>query len=384
MLSPLTWAIADPLKKKICILDVLTDSNTKDLSRSDLINEFAIKMVSVINAHDLAWFVAREIVGSLGYEDCVIYYLDDQRSCLKQIAAIGIKNPSQDQILNPLTIDLGVGVTGHVALTKQAVLVSDLRIHGNYVPDIEPGLSELCVPIMFGERLYGVLDSESKTTDGFDEEDRKNFETISKLIAAKLALIEQTDLINNYAAELEDKVQVRTLELRSANAKLEYLASTDPLTELVNRRRLDDVLEIEHARACRYGGEFSIILFDIDHFKSVNDNRGHQIGDEVIAGVGQIAQEMSRKSDTTGRWGGEEFLIIAPQTKTVSAVAFAEKLRVAIESGEFASGVKISASFGVASFQENEPSHQLLNRVDKALYRAKRLGRNRVETDAGF
>ena len=104
----------------------------------------------------------------------------------------------------------------------------------------------------------------------------------------------------------------------------------------------------------------------------------------MIAGVGQIAQEMSRKSDTTGRWGGEESLIIAPQTKTVSAVAFAEKLRVAIESGEFASGVKISASFGVASFQENEPSHQLLNRVDKALYRAKRLGRNRVETDAGF
>lgn len=360
---------------------MLPETRSKDLSRSDLINEFAIKMVSVINAQDLAWFVAREIVGSLGYEDCVIYYLDKSGDCLYQVAAIGIKNPEDDQILNPLRIEVGVGVTGQVALSKQSALISDLRIHGNYVPDLEPGLSELCVPIMFGDRLYGVLDSESKIIDGYDDEDRKIFETISRLIASKLALIEQTEIVNKYAAELEKKVEERTLELKIANEQLAYLASTDPLTGLVNRRRLDELLEIEFERTYRYGGELSLILFDIDHFKAVNDTRGHQVGDEVIAGVGKIAKLLSRKSDTHGRWGGEEFLIIAPQTDDVGALSFAEKLRVAIENGEFSGDVKVSASFGVASFRGDQAVKDMLKRADEALYRAKRLGRNRVEMD---
>jgi len=361
---------------------VLSDFKTKDLSRSDLINEFAIKMVSVINAKDLAWFVSREIVGSLGYEDCVIYFFDETMGFLEQVAATGIKNPVEKQILNPLTIEVGDGVTGRVALTKQSILISDLSLFGNYVLDVEPCLSELCVPIMFGDRIYGVLDSESKIIDGYDEEDRKIFETISKLMASKLALIEQSDLVHKYTAELEERVEERTLELRIANEKLEYLASIDPLTELANRRRLDEVLENEFERASRYGGELSLILFDIDHFKAVNDTRGHQVGDEVIAGVGKIAKVLSRMSDTPGRWGGEEFLIIAPQTSNTGAVVFAEKLRLAIESVEFSIDVRISASFGVASFRTDESVQQVLKRADVSLYRAKELGRNRVETDA--
>jgi diguanylate cyclase (GGDEF)-like protein len=361
-------------------VDSLIDSKTKVLSRADVVNEFAIKMVSVINAKDLAWFVAREIVGSLGYEDCVIYYLNEEANCLIQTAAIGIKNPADEQILNPLTIEIGVGVTGNVALTKQSALISNMNDHDNYVTDIEPALSELCVPIMFGDRLYGVLDSESKIALGYGEEDKKVFETIARMIAAKLALIEQTELVKKYMAELEAKVEERTLELKRANEKLEYLASTDPLTELVNRRRLDEVLEQEFERTSRYQGELSIILLDIDHFKAVNDTRGHQVGDEVIAGVGNIAKQMSRKSDTAGRWGGEEFLIVAPQTSCDNAVAFAEKLRLSIENTEFSIGVRVSASFGVASLETGETIQLVLKRADEALYRAKHNGRNRVET----
>jgi diguanylate cyclase (GGDEF)-like protein len=360
---------------------VLSDFKTKDLSRSDLINEFAIKMVSVINAVDLAWFVAREIVGSLGYEDCVIYFLDERSESLKQVAAIGVKNPEEEIILNPLTIEVGVGITGQVALTKHSILISDLSNCEDYVPDVEPGLSELCVPIMFGDRLFGVLDSESKFIGGFDNEDRKIFETISKLIASKLALIEQTELVKKYTVDLEQRVEERTLELKIANEKLEYLASIDPLTEIANRRRLDELLEDEFQRAIRYGGELSLILFDIDHFKAVNDTRGHQVGDEVIAGVAMIAKEASRRSDSLGRWGGEEFLIIAPQTSNTGAVFFAEKLRLAIENTTFSEDVSVSASFGVASIRADESIQQVLKRADVSLYRAKELGRNRVETD---
>ena len=361
-----------------------TDSKIKNLSRSDLLNEFAIKMVSVINARDLAWFVTRQIVGSLGYDDCVIYFLGDQGKCLNQVAAIGVKNSGNNEIRNPLTIQIGVGVTGQVALTKKTMLVPDLRLHRNYVRDIEQGLSELCVPIMFGDRLYGVLDSESKLVGGFDQEDREIFETVSRLIASKLALIEQTELNNEYATELEQKVAVRTRELKIANEKLEWLVSVDSLTGIFNRRRLDETLEIEVERSSRYGESLSIILFDIDHFKTVNDTWGHQVGDEVIAGVARIAKELTRKSDVVGRWGGEEFLIIAPQTKLAGAEAFGEKLRGALEDVRFPSGIGITASFGIARLQYNEPVTLLLNRADQALYRAKRLGRNRIETGAEF
>jgi len=102
---------------------VLSDFKTKDLSRSDLINEFAIKMVSVINAKDLAWFVSREIVGSLGYEDCVIYFFDETMGFLEQVAATGIKNPVEKQILNPLTIEVGDG-TGRLNETVDSDLGS--------------------------------------------------------------------------------------------------------------------------------------------------------------------------------------------------------------------------------------------------------------------
>ena len=337
-------------------------------------------MVSVINAKDLAWFVAREIVGSMGYEDCVIYYLNEKADRLVQTAAIGVKNPANEDILNPLTIEFGRGITGHVALTKQSTLVSDMSLHDNYVTDVEPALSELCVPIMFGDRLYGVLDSESKIVRGYGEEDKKIFETVARLIAAKLALIEQTELVKKYTAELEAKVEERTLELKRANDKLEYLASTDPLTELVNRRRLDEVLKQEFERTNRYQSELSLILLDIDNFKAVNDTRGHQVGDRIIAGVGKIAKQMSRLSDTPGRWGGEEFLIVAPQTNCENAVAFAEKLRLSIENTDFPDRVHVSASFGVASFQTGETIQLVLQRADEALYRAKQNGRNRVET----
>jgi len=193
-------------------------------AKRDLLHDFAIKMVSVINSTELAWFVARELVGSLGYDDCVIYYLDESTTRLNQVAAIGEKNPERETIINPLSIPVGTGVTGEVASTKRYKLIKDLRFHGNYVYDLEQGLSELCVPIMFGEKLYGVLDSESKIVNGFNEEDLKSFEIISRLMASKIALIEKTELINKHAANLEKQVEDRTRELKNANKRLEVLA----------------------------------------------------------------------------------------------------------------------------------------------------------------
>jgi len=160
---------------------------------------------------------------------------------------------------------------------------------------------------------------------------------------------------------------------------IETLSVTDPLTKVYNRLKLDSVLKSEFFRAKRYGDIFSIIMLDIDSFKSVNDIHGHQVGDEVLIEIANLLKSNIRDVDILGRWGGEEFLIISPNINSSGAYKFAEKLRVIIEKHQFPVVKSKTSSFGVASYQSGESIHELTKRVDDALYCAKKNGRNCVE-----
>ncbi len=153
---------------------------------------------------------------------------------------------------------------------------------------------------------------------------------------------------------------------------------TDKLTGLFNRRKLDESFEYEIQRAERYQSTFSVILLDMDHFKSVNDEYGHLVGDEVLQVLATILSSNIRTVDVLGRWGGEEFLIICPQADLASAAILAEKLRNAIEEHDFSVVGSRTCSFGVASWEAGENIDDVAARVDKALYRAKEQGRNCV------
>ncbi|MBF0376696.1 MAG: diguanylate cyclase [Desulfamplus sp.] len=179
--------------------------------------------------------------------------------------------------------------------------------------------------------------------------------------------------------ELENKVNERTRELREKNRELELLAITDRLTGICNRLKLDEVFEYERVRSERYRLNFSVILIDIDHFKRVNDTHGHQVGDAVLVEIAHILMEYLRKSDVPGRWGGEEFLVICPETNGDSACLIAEKLRVTIASFNFSVVDKVTASFGVTAYQNEDDVKTMMARADAALYRAKEMGRDRVE-----
>ncbi len=159
---------------------------------------------------------------------------------------------------------------------------------------------------------------------------------------------------------------------------LEELATSDQLTGLNNRRSLDAKLAAEMERSNRYHEALSIIMFDIDHFKHVNDTWGHPVGDDVLKQMARIAASLVRGPDDLFRWGGEEFLIVAPHTDLQGAVVLAEKLRAAIEKDTFPSVGTLTASFGVAELRPAEDSEDWFKRVDQALYRAKNNGRNRV------
>jgi diguanylate cyclase (GGDEF)-like protein len=161
--------------------------------------------------------------------------------------------------------------------------------------------------------------------------------------------------------------------------ELKELSITDKLTQLNNRACLDEDLSAELSRFVRYGTAFSVILTDIDFFKEVNDNFGHQTGDEILKSFAELLKKSIRETDIIGRWGGEEFLIITPNCDFEQGMKIAEKLRAVVEEHIFFKKQQITSSFGVAEVLSSDSADSLLSRTDKALYRAKQKGRNRVE-----
>jgi diguanylate cyclase (GGDEF)-like protein/PAS domain S-box-containing protein len=175
--------------------------------------------------------------------------------------------------------------------------------------------------------------------------------------------------ISGYAEIYEDITDRKAIEL---------LSITDVLTQLFNRRKIDQILEDEMARYNRSEQVFSVILLDLDHFKQVNDTYGHPAGDRVLIETALCLQKNIRKVDYAGRWGGEEFLIVLTGTGIAGAAIIAEKLRQVINQHDFQPVKQLSASFGVAQCLTGESLNKLISRVDIALYEAKSEGRNRV------
>lgn len=173
-------------------------------------------------------------------------------------------------------------------------------------------------------------------------------------------------------------ISVVTSELEEANKELKRVSGIDKLTQINNRLKLDEVLEYEFSISTRYNTGLSILILDIDHFKEVNDTFGHLVGDLVLTQLAGILKSCVRESDTVGRWGGEEFLVILPHTRLEDAKKVAEKIRITVEKTKFQKAGHITCSVGAASFCGGDNSEELLSRADKALYHAKSGGRNRV------
>lgn len=176
-----------------------------------------------------------------------------------------------------------------------------------------------------------------------------------------------------------EELKEKTLQIEKMNKQLEAISIKDGLTNIYNRRKLDEILEYEYNRAKKYCKEFSVIILDLDLFKSVNDTYGHNVGDNVLIETAKILRSNIRKNDKFGRWGGEEFLIICPETNTDKALYVSEKLRKAIETHKFLFVSKQTSSFGVATYKNGDTIEGLINRADKGLYKAKENGRNRIE-----
>ncbi len=188
----------------------------------------------------------------------------------------------------------------------------------------------------------------------------------------------------------QEQMQQLIKDLESSKIELQRLASTDPMTKLYNRRYFANISEHILGLAKRESSDLSIIMLDIDFFKQINDNYGHKVGDEVILHITSTLQKLSRKSDVICRFGGEEFIILLPETHLEGAIIIAEKIRSFVErsyikikpSNASSSQLQFTVSIGISevNLEQDNGIEASIQRADKALYKAKRMGRNKVCT----
>ena len=262
-------------------------------------------------------------------------------------------------------------------------------VNPNRIPGTLEALSLLFSPLVAQGRLLGVMTMQSPHAQAYGERETAIFRALCAYGAIAIANGDAYDTAEKArqlaeaarretAQALEDlgRAQAQLLE---TNRELELLSTTDRLTGLSNRLRLEVALEQEWARCERTQGCFSLILLDIDKFKSVNDNYGHQVGDAVLVELAKMLNNSIRKTDVVGRWGGEEFLIVCIDTTAAAAAVIAEKIRSTMAAQDIAISGPKTGSFGVTSYCRGDNIKSMMRRVDAALYRAKEAGRNRIE-----
>ncbi len=247
------------------------------------------------------------------------------------------------------------GLSNEAMVTGRPVIVNDVSKVADYVPGFKETRAEVCIPLLsFGETV-GVLSLESSYIDAFDPSDLPSLESVADICA---------NAIQN----------ARYFE------RIRHMAYVDGLTGLFNRRYFETRIEEEIERAKRYSGPMSVIMFDIDHFKRLNDEFGHLLGDDVLRQVSHIFGQNLRKADVACRFGGEEFAIIVTETKGEDAYSVADKLRKAVAQTVFPGVPRpITLTAGVASFPANGNTRdEIVRAADDALYAGKQSGRNKV------
>ncbi len=297
-------------------------------------------------------------------------------------------NKTQAKVINGFLERKGYDVTwvedGKSAINVAKSESPDIILLDVLLPDLNG--DEVCRWLRLNESTRGipiimltVKDSVSDTVTGLeagaDDYIPKPFDEIE--LNARIYACLRTK-------SLQDELKQKNRQLEDLLERVEILAITDPLTELFNRRRFETVLGKEFKKTKRYKSPLSCLMIDIDHFKKINDEYGHQTGDSVLYDIAQLIKNTFREVDIMARWGGEEFVVLLPLTNKKAALKSAARVLEIVSSHKF-KGVpdkNITVSIGIASIPSSsiDTEEKLVNASDLAMYEAKKKGRNRIET----
>jgi len=318
------------------------------------LNNISKMAISSEDAAQMMADIVREIQKNFLYDHIGIGIMDYATKDIEIKAEAGTTSQTLGR-----RIAVGSGVLGKVARTGVSALVQNAG-PGQLAGVLPESRAVLCLPISYGETLLGVLNVESRDENAFAPQDVLILNTLADLLA--------TALHNSFVFQ-----------------KLQQQSITDGLTGIKTRRFFWEALSSEWKRASRSGRPFSVVLIDLDKFKEVNDSLGHLEGDLVLARVGRLLEQKCRQSNVVARYGGDEFIILMPETGIEQAQVLAERLRLWLATDPMLEEHHITGSFGVASFPVHGFSMEDLIRIaDTGMYMAKHAGGNQVSTSDAF
>jgi diguanylate cyclase (GGDEF)-like protein len=318
------------------------------------LNNISKLAISSEDAEQMMANIVREIQKNFRYDHIGIGIMDYATKDIEIRAEAGTTSQTLGR-----RIAVGSGVLGKVARTGVSALVQNAG-PGQLAGVLPESRAVLCLPITYGETLLGVLNVESREENAFAPQDVLILNTLADLLA--------TALHNSFVFQ-----------------KLQQQSITDGLTGIKTRRFFWEALSSEWRRASRSGRPFSVVLMDLDKFKEVNDSLGHLEGDLVLARVGRLLEQKCRQSNVVARYGGDEFIILMPETGIEQAQVLAERLRLWLATDPMLEEHHITGSFGVASFPVHGFSMEDLIRVaDAGMYVSKHAGGNQVSTSDAF
>ena len=318
------------------------------------LNTISKMAISSEDAEQMMVDIVREIQKNFHYDHIGIGIMDYATKDIEIKAEAGTTSQSVGR-----RIAVGTGVLGKVARTGVSALLQNAG-PGQLAGVLPESRAVLCLPISYGETLLGVLNVESRDENAFAPQDVLILNTLADLLA--------TALHNSFVFQ-----------------KLQQQSITDGLTGIKTRRFFWEALTSEWRRASRSGRPFSVVLVDLDKFKEVNDSLGHLEGDLVLARVGRLLEQKCRQSNVVARYGGDEFIILMPETGIEQAQVLAERLRLWLATDPMLEEHHVTGSFGVASFPVHGFAIEDLIRVaDEGMYVSKHAGGNQVSTSNAF
>ena len=321
-------------QKQISFVHEMSSALPRFRSFEEVLNRLASSLIATLEIHAFSAILPDEAAGAAGYvyvgRDTALPFINQVKQNISAIA--GEMSEKSGKSMTSFTI----------SRRDEFPATSD-----------ELPMSQIMLPMAGTDGVAGIF---SGAADAFRKEDLSIFSTtLNTLSALYLAF--------------------------QAYQEVERLSVTDSLTCLYNRRKFFEELMREWERARRYGSRLSLIMLDLDHFKDVNDNYGHQVGDDVLKATSEVLTASTRKTDVVARYGGEEFIVMLTETGSEGALEVAERIRRSLANTQVSKArpeLRCTASLGVTTFRATVPVDKLVNEADEALYSAKHLGRDKV------